>query len=473
MDTRVIIFMLSWLAWPTRIRGVVTFDTMAPEMKGGLPKILLLILTTLALAGCASGTSGATPAGDLSTDTNTIEGDWRPHVSQDTQPWPGFEAAVAQADGPLLSPDLPATGGKVDLDGDGHCAKGTSDPMGKCKTFDDCDDKDPKRHPWATETCNDVGVDNDCDGDAAEVDLDKDGKNDLGVACQSGLDGVCAAGSRRCDSGKLVCKATVSPGQQKEVCNGLDDDCDKTVDNGTLCAQGNTCQGAKGCGCGSAGACVTPSFCCGGACQNLDVSTSNCGACGVACGPNETCHNTACRCGPDLGKPGAVAVGTKGTCTSSGCQTCNPTQNLAASAAATFSGGSTSSSYGAYRLNDGQLQSSCTFCWVKTGSSPAGAWVEYQWSSPQLVGRVWFDTTPTPGGACTASSGRSLGGGKIQYWNGSSYVTVKTVSGKNDDWDATFSQVSTTRLRLYDLHATSTTGQKSNPVIFEWRVFCQ
>ncbi len=33
--------------------------------------------------------------------------------------------------------------------------------------------------------------------------------------------------------------------------------------------------------------------------------------------------------------------------------------------------------------------------------------------------------------------------------------------------------MTTTKLRLYNAVATSVTGFKQNPVIFEWRVFCK
>ena len=443
-------------------------------MKERAPYLLSVLLSALLLAGCAKGSSSHILPTDLSSDVNSVEGDWRPHLNQDAQ---GSSADDAATGGPnhdalVVSKDS-APVDKADKDGDGHCAKGASDPLGKCKTFNDCDDKDATRHPWATETCADVGVDNDCDGDAKEVDLDKDGKSDIGTACQTSLPGVCAAGSRRCDKGVLTCKASFTPSQKKEICNGLDDDCDNAPDDGTLCVQGNSCQGKQGCRCGSGGACTAPSFCCGSSCKNLTTSTSHCGACNVTCGANETCDNGACRCGSTLGKPGAGPACPAGNCNGTSCQTCSSSKNLALSATATTTGGSTVSGYGPEKMNDGLLQSSCVFHWVSAGSSPDGKWVEYRWSSPQPVGRIWFDTSPAYGGACTTSSGRALAGGKIQYWTGSAYTTVSTVSGKTDDWDQTFTQVTTTRLRLYDLHATSATGQKSNPVIYEWRVFCQ
>ena len=51
-------------------------------------------------------------------------------------------------------------------------------------------------------------------------------------------------------------------------------------------------------------------------------------------------------------------------------------------------------------------------------------------------------------------------------------MTDGTVSGKLDDWDYTFTQqVTTTRVRLYDVYATNTMGQTSNPMAFEWYTY--
>ncbi len=108
---------------------------------------------------------------------------------------------------------------------------------------------------------------------------------------------------------------------------------------------------------------------------------------------------------------------------------------------------------------------------MTAGSTPSPHWIEYDWSSTKTVGRISIDTTQASSAACTLS-GRTLAGGTIQYWSGSAWVTVGTVSGKTDDWSFTFpSPVSTTKIRIYGVHATDTTGQKSNPVIIEWQVF--
>ncbi len=111
--------------------------------------------------------------------------------------------------------------GPIDADGDGF------------SDTDDCDDADASASPDGAEVCD--GVDNDCDGEIDEdaddaqrwyTDADGDGYGDP-LASQR----VCApaagqvADSTDCDDAE----ATVYPGAQ-ELCDGLDNDCDNSVD---------------------------------------------------------------------------------------------------------------------------------------------------------------------------------------------------------------------------------------------------
>ncbi len=68
--------------------------------------------------------------------------------------------------------------------------------------------------------------DNDCNG---AVDNGNPGGN---VACASGLPGVCGPGTTLCTGGAIQCVASVMPGAQTETCDGLDNNCDGTSDEG-------------------------------------------------------------------------------------------------------------------------------------------------------------------------------------------------------------------------------------------------
>jgi hypothetical protein len=98
----------------------------------------------------------------------------------------------------------------TDGDGDGHIP-----PL-------DCDDTNDTVFPQAPELCD--GLDNDCD------ELVDEGNPGSGSACDTGAPGACAAGTTECESGSLVCVPDAEPGT--ETCNGIDDDCDGTVDEG-------------------------------------------------------------------------------------------------------------------------------------------------------------------------------------------------------------------------------------------------
>jgi large repetitive protein len=143
-------------------------------------------------------------------------------------------------DGTVDEPDASdATTWYLDADGDGYgVSTGTStacsQPSGYAATATDCDDGDAAVNPDATELCN--GVDDDCDGSVDEdtasdattwyADSDGDGYGDPAsttTACSAPSGHV--ATSTDCDDGD----AAVSPGAS-EWCNGIDDDCDGSVD---------------------------------------------------------------------------------------------------------------------------------------------------------------------------------------------------------------------------------------------------
>ncbi|MFH0869341.1 MAG: MopE-related protein [archaeon] len=117
----------------------------------------------------------------------------------------------------------------VDADKDGYGTTTTiistdgpcSTMQGESSNSNDCNDGNAAVHPWAAEVCD--GIDNDCDGDVDE--------STGGASCTvSGKLGVCAKGAQVCASGQLTCIQTVFP--TTEVCDGFDNDCDGTVDEG-------------------------------------------------------------------------------------------------------------------------------------------------------------------------------------------------------------------------------------------------
>ncbi|HVV15681.1 MAG TPA: MopE-related protein [Polyangia bacterium] len=77
------------------------------------------------------------------------------------------------------------------------------------------------------------GIDDNCDGQVDEGTLPG-----VGEKCGNGL-GACQAGTIVCKAGKLVCNVTSMP--QPEVCNGIDDDCDGIVDDGNFPQTGTPC----------------------------------------------------------------------------------------------------------------------------------------------------------------------------------------------------------------------------------------
>ena len=120
--------------------------------------------------------------------------------------------------------------GSCDEDGDGY------DATGSCGGSD-CDDTDPAVYPGADEYCN--GIDDDCDSTIDEdsavdastwyEDSDADGYgnpsvSDVECSAPSGY----VADNTDCDD----TRAATYPGAP-EYCNGIDDDCDSTIDEDT------------------------------------------------------------------------------------------------------------------------------------------------------------------------------------------------------------------------------------------------
>ncbi len=105
------------------------------------------------------------------------------------------------------------------------------------------------------EVCN--GLDDDCDGEVDEGGVCDACTDDDTRTCDTGLQGVCADGTETCVGGQWSGTCIQDTASSEEICNGLDDDCDGTVDEGlgtTTCGVGE-CQ-------------VTVDYCVGGVVQD-------------------------------------------------------------------------------------------------------------------------------------------------------------------------------------------------------------
>jgi hypothetical protein len=76
------------------------------------------------------------------------------------------------------------------------------------------------------ETCENPGVDNDCDGDATATDIP-----DWGTSCTTELDGACAAGTLLCVGDDLECVQNLQPVPETCENTGVDDDCNDSEDD--------------------------------------------------------------------------------------------------------------------------------------------------------------------------------------------------------------------------------------------------
>jgi hypothetical protein len=127
----------------------------------------------------------------------------------------------------------------ADEDGDGYgdatnTVEADTAPTGYVADATDCDDGDAAVNPGATEVCN--GTDDDCDGveddspsdgDTFYQDLDGDGFGTTAATatgCRDAPAGY-ADSSDDCDDAN----AAVNP-REDEVCDGVDNDCDGTID---------------------------------------------------------------------------------------------------------------------------------------------------------------------------------------------------------------------------------------------------
>ncbi len=171
----------------------------------------------------------------------------------------------------------------------------------------------------AKETCN--GKDDDCDGDTDEDFAELD------APCTSGYGACQALGKYACAGGKAVCNAKAGPAAA-EKCDGIDNDCDASVDEGCACSPGSY----SVCGT-SVGACEPGTL----ACSSAGTIATTCDGASPpkaeACGNNldDDCDGTtdeACTCADGQSRACELTTGCgagKQTCTQGNWGACAPT----------------------------------------------------------------------------------------------------------------------------------------------------
>ncbi|MBI5543174.1 MAG: putative metal-binding motif-containing protein, partial [Deltaproteobacteria bacterium] len=190
--------------------------------------------------------------------------------------------------GKVIPPDA---GDEIVLGRDtGACADQDEDGYGPgCPLGTDCDDQDREVHGGATEACGN-GKDDDCDGETDEADCGcawgSTRECFSGGASKAGV-GICRRGLQRCDDNRWgSCVGQVLPGT--EECDGLDNDCNGSTDEGKRNA------------CGTCG--DVPQEICGDGIDNdcNDQMDDGCGTCDPGC---QCTAGAACVCHPPINQP--------------------------------------------------------------------------------------------------------------------------------------------------------------------------
>jgi hypothetical protein len=103
----------------------------------------------------------------------------------------------------------------------------------------DCDDTDASVSPDGCDMNCDL-IDQDCDG------IEDDDFVTTPIECWYSMGACAGIGEWECIDGVEMETGCILPGEYPEVCNGLDDDCDGSVDEGDVCGTSGTAKAAKG-----------------------------------------------------------------------------------------------------------------------------------------------------------------------------------------------------------------------------------
>ncbi|MEZ4315290.1 MAG: MopE-related protein, partial [Polyangiaceae bacterium] len=148
----------------------------------------------------------------------------------------------------VVDNNIPGTGGDCSTGAQGVCGPGTISCQGG---LIDC----YSIVPPSVEVCD--GLDNDCDGQTDEANPGGGG------ACMTGQLGACAQGTLNCLNGSLQC--TPNALAQPEVCDGMDNNCDGQIDEGSPGA-------GQACSCGGTTVCNQGQLYCQGCTKEVDCN---------------------------------------------------------------------------------------------------------------------------------------------------------------------------------------------------------
>ncbi len=378
------------------------------------------------------------------------------------------------------------------------CATAESPPLGGQQHLDRCGPSDQA-----------------CDSECVNFGLDPANCGGCGIQCAAGE--VCSAGScgTSCWGNESICDGRcTSLATDSENCGA----CGNACPQGQLCSEGSCgleCNGtSKKCGdscadlrndtanCGSCGficavgeQCVTGEctpVCsgeftnCGGSCVDTQTNPSHCGACGVTCTESEACVGGSCvslgqggasGTGGAAGSAGAGATGgsgaagagatggggaggagatggggaagagaTGGTGGTTACTRTNHATGAAVSASSTLTGHKLSA------VNDGVANTALgpNTTWASGSGQSMPQWVELQWSKPELIGRI--DVAMPKYGEMPDFD--------ILVHDGTTFVAVAQIRNNYAQVvSATFTNRTTTRVRIKALKAAATTGR--------------
>lgn len=335
----------------------------------------------------------------------------------------------------------PGNDGATCDDGD-PCTATSSCSAGTCQpgAATNCD--------FLADPCN-VGV---CDPQAGCVKMPAN----EGQPCDDGLFCTvldsCAGGA--C---KGVANPCTSPGANCVVaaCDEVSDSCTTAVaPNGTSCDDGSSCTTGESCAAGVCGGGAPANQ--GGACDD-----------GSACSLGDSCNAGVCS-----GTPVVACLSGDGCCPA-GCQgaddDCTCTTNVAIGAVGSISSGGNQPPYLPSEMNNGVGEGACQWSWIDNSTVPTGAWFELDWAAPVVVGSLYLETENATLPKCGNAAGRNIASATVQYWDGAAWVTATSFSNQLDDVQIDLpSQITTTKLRLYDV---TTAPGNGNSVLYEWHVY--